>query len=83
MTCLRSWCWCGCGALITHQRPEVRCVALAPVHYAVILGPFSCEAEGKEETGRMNEGQETIQTNARFVKCKITNLFWCRANEAR
>ena len=47
---------CGLGAgRPRHARGTVRdahsCV--------VVLGPFPCEAEGKEETGRMNENQKT------------------------
>jgi hypothetical protein len=34
-----------------HNTPEAR---------YVVLGPFPCEAEGKEKTGRMNENQEAL-----------------------
>jgi hypothetical protein len=37
--------------------PEVQRVM--PTRDYDVLGPFPCEAEGKEETGRMNENQKT------------------------
>jgi hypothetical protein len=46
---------CGRGA---HNTPEAQRVTLTRGY--ITVGPFPCEAEGKEETGRMNENQETL-----------------------